>query len=139
MKSVFHSYEFINPDHQLETDVEDVKDHKVLCNQNLLKTALINILDNACKFSSNKPVQIKVRSNNGHIILNVIDHGVGIDVSDLDKIATPFYRGANVINVKGSGVGLSLSAKIIELHKGTLSINSVLNRGTTVTVSIPVT
>ncbi|UTW65984.1 HAMP domain-containing histidine kinase [bacterium SCSIO 12643] len=136
--SVRDSYEFINPEHQLKLDIEEVKDNKILCNQNLLKTALINIWDNACKFSSNKPVEINAQLDNGCIILKVVDQGVGIEAEDLDKIATPFYRGKNVINVKGSGVGLSLSAKIIELHKGKLSIDSLLNEGTTVTISMPV-
>jgi len=138
LKSVRESYEFINPDHQLKFDIDEIKDHDVLCNQNLLKTALINIWDNACKFSSNHPVEIKAYLEEHNIVLKVIDHGVGIDAADLNKIATPFYRGKNVINVKGSGIGLSLSAKIIELHKGKLSIDSVLNQGTTVKVLIPI-
>ena len=72
-----------------------------------------------------------------YIKLIVKDLGIGIAEKEIKKILTPFYRGKNALSIKGSGIGLSLSSKIIDLHHGSISIHSELNKGTIVTVSIP--
>jgi signal transduction histidine kinase len=106
-------------------------------NKNLLKTALLNLIDNACKFSSNNEVDIDLILEKDSIILQIKDKGIGIAEKELNKILTPFYRGNNAISIKGSGIGLSLSSKIIDLHHWILHINSELNQGTVVTIKIP--
>lgn len=139
LRSIKNSYDFINPRNQLVFEhTNEVEYEKVLCNQNLLNTAITNIWDNASKFSSNDIVEIKLIKEKEYLILTVQDRGIGIDHSDLNKITTPFYRGKNVINIKGSGIGLSLSLKIMELHKGQLVINSELNKGTLITLYLPI-
>ena len=65
------------------------------------------------------------------------DKGIGIEKSDLEKVLTPFYRGKNVINVKGSGIGLSLTSKIINLHNGAIEINSKMGVGTQAKLTLP--
>ncbi|MFT7613170.1 MAG: signal transduction histidine kinase [Parvicellaceae bacterium] len=106
-------------------------------NTGLLKTMLVNLLDNACKFSSNKPVEVRLAERDELLILEIIDSGIGISKKDLDNIKKPFYRGKNTLRTKGSGIGLTLTAKIIELHHGSLKIDSTLHEGTHVTVEIP--
>ena len=139
LRSIKNSYDFINPRNQLVFEhTNEVEYEKVLCNQNLLNTAITNIWDNASKFSSNDIVEIKLIKEKEYLILTVQDRGIGIDHSDLNKITTPFYRGKNVINIKGSGIGLSLSLKIMELHKGQLVISSELNKGTLITLYLPI-
>ena len=72
------------------------------------------------------------------IQLKIIDKGIGIAKRDLENVKTPFHRGNNAIKMVGSGIGLTLSSKIIELHNGSLEIQSKLNEGTKIIVKLPV-
>ena len=71
------------------------------------------------------------------VILLISDKGIGIAKKDLDKVIIPFHRGNNTLKIEGSGIGLSLSTKIIKLHNGTLEIKSELKAGTQVSLLIP--
>mgnify|MGYP003607949402 CR=1 FL=1 len=104
-------------------------------NENLLKIAFKNIIDNACKFSDNKRVDIKLKFDNKFLIVRFIDKGIGIDASELEKIFEAFYRANNSTEVSGHGIGLSLVKKIIELHNAKLEIKSELNKGTEIKIA----
>jgi len=117
--------------------IEDENEITVLGNDHLLKTAIVNLMDNACKFSSDKSVEIFLFVKDKYIIAEFKDNGMGIDPADLDKIFQPFFRAKNAKTVSGNGLGLSLTDKIIKIHHGTISIDSHLNKGTTVTIGIP--
>ena len=132
------SFDFLNPKNQVLVCVEnDNKEFSISGNKNLLKTAILNLFDNACKFSSNNKVEVILKKDKNWLILTVKDIGIGIEKNDVEKIITPFYRGNNVINIKGSGIGLSLTSKIINLHEGVLEINSKIGVGTEVQVILP--
>ncbi|MBI2280837.1 MAG: HAMP domain-containing histidine kinase [Bacteroidetes bacterium] len=103
----------------------------------LLETAFVNIIDNACKYSEDKSVEIKVVSEKKNIILLFIDHGIGMPESYIEHIFEPFYRGSNAQGFPGKGIGLSLVKGIIKLHSGKVFIRSVLNQGTTVEIVLP--
>lgn len=103
----------------------------------LLKTAFMNIIDNSCKFSDNKSVEIKITSDKTNIILFFIDKGIGMPETYLKHIFEPFYRGSNTLGIPGNGIGLSLVQKIIKLHSGKIFIRSKLNEGTTVELVLP--
>ena len=137
LNEIIESYYFINPDNKLINNSLNSKPVFISGNNNLLKTAILNVIDNACKFSSNQKVDINIEKKNDAVILKIKDQGIGIPEKEIKKILTPFYRGENALSIKGSGIGLSLSAKIIELHHGTISISSELKKGTEVTVKIP--
>ena len=117
--------------------IEDEKEITVLGNDHLLKTAIVNLMDNACKYSPDKSVEIFLSVRGKYIVAEFADKGIGIDSDDLEKIFQPFYRADNAKPVSGSGLGLPLTDKIIQIHRGTISIESQLHKGTTVTVSIP--
>lgn len=102
----------------------------------LLTTAFLNVLDNACKYSS-EAVSIQLESKHDQITVTVADRGIGIAKADTDHILDPLYRGSNVQGVPGYGIGLAVTQKIIELHQGSININSAVNEGTTVTISLP--
>jgi signal transduction histidine kinase len=119
----------------LESTPNDDNELIIVGNESLIKTALTNILDNACKYSKKLPVCIKVNLTGEKVIVNVKDTGVGIDEVDLPHIFDPFYRGSNIKHYAGNGIGLSLTKSIIHLHYGELTIYSQLDSGTTVTVS----
>lgn len=131
-------FDFMNSENQISLDILPEKsDCVILGNENLLKTAIINIFDNACKFSSNGIVVTTLTTDESLINFTVVDTGIGIAKNDIDKLNIPFYRGNNVVQIAGSGIGLSLSFKIIHLHNGTLEIQSNIGEGTTVLVKIP--
>lgn len=106
-------------------------------NENLLRLILINLIDNAAKFSENKPVSVILDYQPDQVIIKVKDEGIGIAVEEIPLIFEPFYRAGNAHNRKGHGVGLSLISKIVKLHKGEIKINSVLDSGTEIIVILP--
>ena len=132
------SFDFINPLNQITLDVSgETGMYPFMGNKNLLKTAVINLLDNACKFSSNSKVEVFLAPQIDRLRLTIKDKGIGIEQADIEKIMRPFFRGNNAIKIKGSGIGLSLSHKIVELHQGTLEIQSQVEIGTEVHVELP--
>ncbi|MBL4653470.1 MAG: HAMP domain-containing histidine kinase [Flavobacteriales bacterium] len=133
------SFDFIAPDNQVSIYISKSNNEQYLVeiNKNLLKTALVNLLDNACKFSSNKPVSVKLTVVDKWLSLAIEDDGIGITNKDLQQIKEPFYRGENTLQINGSGIGLALCDKIMSLHNGTLAIDSVLGRGTKVIIMLP--
>lgn len=130
------------PEQQKNFNVSDhIEDERMFIisgNEQLLKTAFLNLLDNACKFSNKQAVAINIGFDHNQIIISIVDFGVGIRPAELIHISDPFYRGSNVRNISGHGIGLSLSQRIIQLHKGKLEIASKLNEGTTAVVYLPV-
>jgi signal transduction histidine kinase len=103
----------------------------------LLKVAISNIIENACKYSYEKTVDIKLRHVEKIIEVIFEDRGIGISEEDILKIFEPFYRGANAHPVPGSGIGLSLVNQIIKNHNGTVKISSLVGKGTNVTILLP--
>lgn len=96
----------------------------------LLKITMRNIVSNAKKYSSHKPVEIKI----GHNTVHVVDHGMGIDRSELKHIFEPFYRGARTRGIEGHGIGLSLAKQILDTYGARISIKSKPGQGSTFTV-----
>jgi two-component system sensor histidine kinase ArlS len=110
---------------------------EIVGNEDLIKAALINVIDNGFKYSD-YPVTLKIYKQEGaSICFKIIDHGMGIDKDDLSKIVQPFYRSPKAFEKKGFGIGLSLTEKIIKIHKGTMEIFSKPKFGTQVTLSFP--
>ena len=106
-------------------------------NETLLYLALYNIVENAVKYSHHTPVIIILSEENNHLVIEVKDQGRGIDEDDLVKITETFYRGKNVDNIKGSGIGLSLSKSIFDHHHIEMKIDSTINVGTCVLLLFP--
>lgn len=106
-------------------------------NETLLYLALYNIVENAVKYSQHAPVVIILSEENNHLVIEVKDEGRGIPQDDLVKITETFYRGKNVDNIKGSGIGLSLSKSIFDHHHIEMKIDSKVNVGTRVILLFP--
>jgi signal transduction histidine kinase len=105
-------------------------------NATLLTTAFLNVLDNACKYSS-EAVSVQLQAKKELIIVTVADLGRGISETDAAHILDPLYRGENVEGVPGYGIGLAITQKIIDLHQGKIKITSNVNQGTSVVISLP--
>ncbi len=136
LEEVKTSYDYTNPENQLLLKVPP-GDYRIMGNKNLLKAVIINLWDNACKYSKNDLVEVSLDKNEEEILLRVSDKGVGIPASEISKIIAPFYRAANTFNFKGSGIGLALASKIIALHSGTIEIESEEGKGTNAIVKLP--
>ncbi len=139
LKEIKNSFDFVSPDNNVSISIIKAQTglYSVAINKNLMKTALFNLLDNACKFSENKPVRVKLTNVGNWLSLTIEDDGLGISKKDLLQIKEPFYRGENTLHINGSGIGLALCEKIITLNNGTLTIDSLLNKGTKIIVMLP--
>jgi len=116
---------------------EDAEQLTIPGDRNLLRLALTNLINNACKFSDNKPVVCTLNYDGKRLLLCIIDQGIGIDPEDLPHIRQTFFRANNALDFSGFGVGLPLAIKIIALHGGELEIDSELRKGTTMRVVLP--
>lgn len=103
----------------------------------LLKSAFSNLMDNACKFSSDLQCEVKVKFDKLYIKVAIIDKGSGISKAELPNIFHPFYRSNNTRQIAGYGIGLSLVKKTIEMHKGKISVQSELAVGTNFEIILP--
>jgi signal transduction histidine kinase len=106
-------------------------------NEQLLKTAFKNLIENACKFSSAKEVNISLIIERKQIEIQFRDQGIGISNEDIPNIFQPFYRGANTHFIAGYGLGLALTQKIIQLHNGNITVKSELGKGSVFSISFP--
>lgn len=102
----------------------------------LLERAFINLMDNACKFSKNHSVDIYISTKNSFISLEFKDQGIGIPKEQLHHIFEPMFRSENARGIEGNGIGLSLVKKIIELHGGSIHLDSEQNKGTTISIQL---
>lgn len=121
----------------MDDSLTDCEQMIVVGDDSLLKVAVSNIIDNACKYSSDHSVDIKFRHIEKFIEVVFEDRGIGISEEDLKKIFEPFYRGSNTISISGTGIGLPLVNQIIKNHNGKISLSSRLGKGTIVTVLLP--
>ena len=118
-----------------EFDVDN--EISVVGNEYLLNVAFANLLENGGKFSKDPKMSVRINFQNDKIILLFSDNGIGISNEDLKLIFTPFFRGDNKKFAEGNGVGLSLTQKIISLHKGTIEVQSKIGEGTTFIITLP--
>jgi signal transduction histidine kinase len=104
----------------------------------LLHHLLTNLLSNAIKYSPNGGhVSLELSCENQQIIFCVRDEGIGITAEDREKLFQQFERGANVGKIKGSGLGLCIVKHIVDLHGGTISVESAIGKGSTFIVTLP--
>ncbi len=107
----------------------------ILGNEALLKVALINLFENACKFSPNHTAHLSIfSSHDNRVCIRITDTAETITEPEKLRIFTPFFRSANATNVQGSGIGLSLVQSILQLHNVTLTIEPNHSKGNIFTV-----
>ncbi|HVX51424.1 MAG TPA: HAMP domain-containing sensor histidine kinase [Chitinophagaceae bacterium] len=110
----------------------------VLGNEDLLFSAVRNIVINACKYSPDNTAFIKLSVKKNTISIAVTDKGKGMTPEVLQHIFQPFYRSDDSDAEAGFGLGLSLTRRIIKLQRGQIEVTSVINKGTTFTILLPV-
>lgn len=112
----------------------------IIADRRAVMQVMLNLLSNAVKFShENGKIDVEVVGRDGFVSIRVKDHGVGIPAHKLPSITNPFEQVANQYSRghEGSGLGLSITKELVELHGGALHIESQIDAGTTVTVRLP--
>jgi len=113
-------------------------DNVFVCDRQFLKNIIINLVSNASKFSpENKPIDITTKNSKNELQLTVKDHGMGIPVDEQKNLFERFFRAKNASNIQGTGLGLNIVSKYIEVLNGTITFESELNIGTTFYIKLP--
>jgi signal transduction histidine kinase len=106
--------------------------------ENLVIIILMNLISNAVKYSRpGRLVRVGLRRDGNEVYLTVSDQGIGIPNEDASALFQSFYRARNVGNVPGTGLGLTIVKRCIDLHRGTITFTSTIGLGTTFTVQLP--
>ena len=122
---------------QIALEVGNDKLLSIQGNSNEIKIALFNIIENAVKYSDGNPIKISLLEQNQQLKIVIEDQGKGISEDDLQFIKQTFYRGKNVNDIKGSGIGLTLANVIFKQNNIEFTITSKKGVGTTVTLVFP--
>ncbi len=118
-------------------EVEDEGDLLVHGNENLLRSLITNLMENACKYSADHRTRVLLRAGDGELRVIVEDNGTGIAPEDRTRVFEPFYRVNNTGGAKGHGIGLSLARRIAELHNGRITLESTVGKGSRFTAHLP--
>jgi len=112
--------------------------NEVLLDPRLIRNIVINILSNAIKFSDEgKLIEIKSNIGDNKTVLEFKDQGIGISKEDQQHLFERFFRGSNATNIQGTGLGLNIVARYVELMNGVIETESELNKGTAFKITIP--
>ncbi len=113
-------------------------DEDFVSDKQFLKNLIINLVSNSSKFSpENKSIDIITINKNSELFITVKDNGMGIPVDEQKNLFERFFRAKNALNIQGTGLGLNIVAKYIEILNGTITFESELNKGTTFYITLP--
>lgn len=112
---------------------------EIFLDPSLLKNFLINLLSNAIKFSpENSTIYLQSEVTDAKIEISIKDEGIGMSEEDKKHLFERFFRGANATNIQGTGLGLHIVGKYIELMNGNISVKSELEKGTEITITFDI-
>src|SRR4030095_10431006 len=123
----------------LRVDINEVP--PVPIDRDAVEQAVLNLLSNAIKYSGeSREVALRLSRQNGHALIQVEDHGLGIPAEEQKRIFEKFYRVPTPENraISGTGLGLALVAHIAEAHGGRVEVNSTLGKGSTFSIRLPI-
>ena len=120
-------------------NIDCTEDIKIMADEFHIKNLLATVIDNAVKYSSDPIVDIRVADESGNVTIVIEDNGCGIAKEHLSHVFEKFYRvpTGDIHTVRGYGLGLYYAKQVAELHKGTISMNSRVGKGTIVTIRLP--
>lgn len=129
-----------HPDYTIFIDYENIPENEndtvIQGNEELLKRVLLNLMDNACKYSADHSTKLLIATNDKYCTVRVSDRGIGISSEDIPFVFDPFYRSSHTSEVPGFGIGLSICQRIVDLHHGSISVVSKLGEGSTFTMQL---
>ena len=120
-------------------NIDCAEDIKIMADEFHIKNLLATVIDNAVKYSADPVVDIRVADESGNVTIEIEDNGCGISKEHLSHVFEKFYRipTGDIHTVRGYGLGLYYAKQVVELHKGTITMNSRVGKGTTVTIRLP--
>lgn len=119
-------------------EIENRTDKPFVTDKKLLRNILINLLSNAVKFSEeNGSITLQADQQGSRLTISVADKGIGISKEDQQHMFTSFYRAKNATNIQGTGLGLHIVKRYVDLLKGTITLESELGTGTKLTLDLP--
>ncbi|MCU0460083.1 MAG: ATP-binding protein [Bacteroidales bacterium] len=121
----------------LDENISDIENLIIRGDEQLLMSAVTNIMENGCKYSPDRSVRVFLSHDTKHISVGFTDNGPGIAEDEIERIFESFYRSKVTAAVRGHGIGLSLAKQIIDIHHGEISVYSRPGEGTTITLSFP--
>lgn len=126
---------------QIEAEIEKgLEREMVKADKSKIEQVLVNLLGNAIKYSSaGKHIWLKVRREEGQLVVSVKDEGIGIPEDDQERIFKRFERseGGSKLGIKGTGLGLAIVKRILDLHQGVIEVQSTPKKGSTFTFKLP--
>lgn len=110
---------------------------QIICYPQILQTAFVNLIDNACKYSDLNIAQIVINITHYNIEISITNNGKTLTSEEIQRMYQPFFRGKNSVLKKGFGLGLSIVKRVIEAHKGFIKYSSVMENENAFTVILP--
>jgi len=116
-----------------------IPEQEISLDEKLFKIVLMNLISNAIKYSpEGGTVGLDITKNKNQVIFKITDEGIGIPIKDQKNLFEPFHRAENVGHIHGTGLGLTIVKKYVELHDGKIKIKSKPGEGTVFSISIPI-
>jgi two-component system, OmpR family, phosphate regulon sensor histidine kinase PhoR len=141
VEDIYNTYSFHLKSNGFQCSFEKGEfNNKTSADREALSEAIINLIDNAVKYSDEvKLITVKTGLENNMVFIEVKDKGIGISKDDQKKIFDKFYRvtSGNIHDTKGTGLGLTLVKHIVNIHKGTITIESTLGKGSSFRIYLP--
>lgn len=123
----------------IKVHLEHLEEKEALVNANrgLLEIALVNILDNACKYSGYEPVRCVLDYSGNSLILSIEDNGIGMQEEEIRRISEPFYRSSRVRSLEGQGIGMAVATRVLQVYGIEMKISSTPGKGTRIDLTFP--
>ena len=116
------------------------REKNIATDPKILRSVLFNLLSNASKYSGNgKTIQLNVRSKSNTVEIEVVDEGIGIPQADVKHVFDRFFRASNSSNIQGTGLGLNIVKRYVELLDGQIGFSSTEGKGSIFTITLPIT
>jgi two-component system OmpR family sensor kinase len=128
----------LTPDAQILEPADAAQPLLVYGDASLLSQLFCNLLSNAVKYSpEGARIEVTAAREKAHVVVSIKDQGIGIPKEERERVFERYYRGSNTSGIGGSGVGLSLVKSIVDLHKGSISLESSEGNGSRFTLRLP--
>ena len=112
----------------------------IMVDKDAIEQAILNLLSNAMKYSGeSREIDLRVQEKDGYAVIEVSDHGIGIELAQQKRIFEKFYRVPSTENrrIPGTGLGLALIYHTVHAHGGRIDVQSVPGKGSTFTIYLP--
>lgn len=128
----------IADDHLIACDLAELPE-TIQADSDALEQVLTNLVSNAVKYSPNAPhIEVKGSRDGDDAVISVRDHGLGIDAEDLPRMFERFFRAKTSTGIAGTGIGLNLVKALVEMHGGTVGVESEVDKGSRFTIRLPI-